>query len=436
MTESIHNTFIERFGVPKGWDAKRLCELAGFAGGGTPDSTVSAYWDGDIPWLTPTEMTEIEGRFAYTSERQITEAGMASARCSRLEPGTLVMSTRGTVGSVVIAGVPLTCNQSCEALLPVDGVDSDYLYFLLSYWRPLIERYGAGTTFKSITRRDIRHVCFSVPDRDEQKRISQVLAGVEEALSAVRGQLAAARRLKTALMQQLFTKGIPGRHRKFKTVTLGRHEYTMPDEWQVKRIQDVLIEPPFNGVSPQSRPDPPGTPILNVACISEGQCDPSAVTYVDIDDETLNKCEARQGDFYVLRGNGNREYVGAGGWLRTPLVERCIFSDKLIRLRFDQEQVADGFTQFMWQSHSFLRRLQSKAESGSGLWMMSKRSIRHEYFLCPQKDEQQEIVNAVNAVNHSIATLQDKAAALLRLKKSLLQNLLTGKVRVTTGGGA
>src|SRR5690242_15500022 len=103
-------------------------------------------------------MTSLQSRFAITSERKITQLGLESSNCRLLSPGTLILSTRGTIGNLAIAGVPLTCNQSCEALVPREGVSSEYLYYLLVFLRPLLERLGAGTTFTSITRRDIRDI--------------------------------------------------------------------------------------------------------------------------------------------------------------------------------------------------------------------------------------------------------------------------------------
>lgn len=257
---SAHHSFIEQHGVPAGWEELRLRDLAKLVGGGTPDSSEPRFWDGDIPWLTPTEMTSIKGRFATTSERKITQAALESCACQLLPVGSLVLSTRGTIGNVVIAGVPLTCNQSCEALLPYEGIASDYLYYLLSYARPVLQRFGAGTTFPSVTRRDIRDIRFAVVRGSEQSAICTNLASVDDALTAAEGKLAAARRLKTALMQQLFTRGIPARETRFKQTAIGE----VPQPWEVVRMQTVFASPPFNGVSPASRPNPPGTPILNV----------------------------------------------------------------------------------------------------------------------------------------------------------------------------
>jgi type I restriction enzyme S subunit len=420
-------TFPDRYQpLPADWDPCRLRDLAKIVGGGTPSTDEPSYWDGDIPWLTPTEMNNITGRFATTSEKLVTHLAIDSSNCQLLPIGSIVITTRGTIGKAAIAGVPLTCNQSCEALLPKDRSNGDFLYYLLTFCQPIIERFGAGTTFMSVTRRDIRDIQFVVPKNSEQERISQILTKVDDVIDIARQEVEGAQRLKTALIQLLFTKGLPGRHRRFKQTKIGQ----IPEKWDVRTIRSVLAEPAFSGVSPESRADPPGTPILNVSCVKNGRCDPSALTYVDVDEATIKECEARKGDFFVLRGNGNREYVATGGVLEVGPPNNCIFSDKLIRLRFNAELVAEGFIPLMWQSYSFLRRLQSKAESGSGLWMMSKRDIRREFFACPKKDEQEEIVSTLRSAQIAIDACNSKANALERLKRSLLQNLLTGRIRL------
>ena len=184
-------------------------------------------------------------------------------------------------------------------------------------------------------------------------------------------------------------------------------------------------------MSPQSRPDPPGTPILNVECIDDGFCEVDNISYVDVDETTLEECRAKRGDFYVLRGNGNRDYVATGGYLAEEPSVPTIFSDKLIRLRFQSAKIVDRFMPYPWQTTAFLHRLQSKAVSGSGLWMIGKRDIRRELFpYPPSKYEQEEIVSLIDAAIKNITVIQDELNAVERLKRSLLQNLLTGRVRV------
>ena len=292
----------------------------------------------------------------------------------------------------------------------------------------VVERLQHQTTqMRNLDFRDYLRVYLPKPKPEEQRQISAALRNATNALAGAEAKLCAARQLKSALMQKLFTQGVPGRHAQMNETRVG----TVPAMWAVARIQSVLDGMPFNGVSPQSRPEPPGTPILNVECIEDGICSTKHVSYVDVDENTQEECRARKGDFYVIRGNGNRDYVAAGGLLlREPEVP-TIFSDKLIRLRFQTSKVVERFVPYLWQSSAFLRRIQSKAECGSGLWMMGKRDIRRELFAYPTDlNEQSEMVELVDAAIENIAACEREVLALRRVKHSLLQNLLTGRVRV------
>ncbi len=230
-------------------------------------------------------------------------------------------------------------------------------------------------------------------------------------------------------MQTLFVIGMPARHNEFQDSKLG----LIPAGWGIRTIRSVLTEQPGSGTSPLSRSDPPGTPILNVSCVKGGVCNPADVTYVDVTAEEIARYCVKVGDFFVLRGNGNRDYVATGGLLRATPPEDSIYSDKLIRLRFDPTEVAERFVPYLWQSHGFLTRLQSKAESGSGLWMMSKRDIVREIFAYPSLREQEEIVALLDGVETQLTAQAKKVDALREIKRALLQNLLTGKIRIPEG---
>jgi type I restriction enzyme, S subunit len=339
-------------------------------------------------------------------------------------PGILV-GRKGSVGEI---------HYSEDSFWPIDTVyhvrrlrDDDwrFLYYLLRYLS--LGQLNAATGVPGLTRRDAHFILGAFPERNEQVELASILKMADDAFAAAEVKLVAARRLKTALMQRLFTRGIPGRHTRFKQTKIGE----IPETWEPVTVQSVLHAMPFNGISPQSRPEPPGTPILNVECIDRGFCSLEHVSYVDVDIQDRESYRAMTGDFFVLRGNGNRTYVATGGLLTTEPHVPTIFSDKLIRLRFDPEKVVDRFVPYQWQSPAFLRRIQSKAESGSGLWMISKRDIRRELVARPMSlDEQSEIVSFIDAAIASIHALEAEVTNLARLKHSLLQNLLTGRIRV------
>jgi type I restriction enzyme, S subunit len=347
----IYDLLLNRSAEPDGWRVVTIHDLADVLGGGTPDTNVPAYWDPpEIHWVTPTDITASAGPVLLRTERFISQAGLKNSSAALLPIGTTLLTSRATVGECRIAGVQVTTNQGFASLVPKEKTDTDFLFYLGQFAKPAFVRLAAGTTFVEVSRREVRRVRVCAPtDPDEMKAIGCALKTVDVAIQAANTELEKANRLKTSLLQQLFTKGLPGRHERFKQTKIGE----IPKEWDVRTIRSVLAEPPFSGVSPESRADPPGTPILNVSCVKNGFCNPVALTYVDVDEATIEECQARKGDFFVLRGNGNRECVATGGLLEVETPKDCIFSDKLIRLRFNAELVAEGFIPLMWQSYSF-----------------------------------------------------------------------------------
>lgn len=427
MAMSVKNAFVERFGIPADWDSIRLRDLGCFIGGGTPESGTHAYWDGDIPWLTPTEMTNIECRLALTSERKITQKGMESARCSLLQPGTLIITTRGTVGNVVIAGEPLTCNQSCEAFVPNDKISSDYLYFLLTYWRPLIERLGAGTTFKSITRRDIQDLCFVIPQRGEQESISAILVKVDDALAAVCNELKTAQCLKTALMQQLFTKGIPGRHKDYRKIKRG----LMPADWQMKTISQLAdVTSGFTMGRDLSKHKTVTVPYVTVVNVQDGFLNLSNIGAVQIKELELDTGLLKPNDVLMTEG-GDRDKLGRGA-IWTGQIDTCAYQNHIFRVRFRSDEYLPKLFHYLIQSWQAKRYFYSHAKQTSNLCTINSRELRRFPIGIPDSDEQEEIVEILDCCEDALDAIREKIECLEQLKKSLLQNLLTGRVRVNT----
>jgi type I restriction enzyme S subunit len=318
-------------------------------------------------------------------------------------------------------------------LSPSDEVMPEFLFAAVtagSFHRRLVSRMEGSTGRLRITRDTLKKwLSIALPPPDEQRRITAALKVADAAMGKAQAELQATLVLKRSLLNTLFGTGLPGVHSSFQETKIG----SIPCGWTARSIRSVLAEKPDSGTSPLSRPDPPGTPILNVSCVKDGVCSAAEVTYVDVTGEEISRYRTQAGDFFVLRGNGNRDLVGTGGLLRTTPEVDTIYSDKLIRLRFNAAEVADRFVPYLWQSKGFLARLQSKAESGSGLWMMSKRDICRELFACPPMDEQQEIVKLLDSTESQINAHADKVEALIEVKRSLLQNLLTGRIRIPEG---
>jgi type I restriction enzyme S subunit len=422
--------------IPEDWDAKPLRSLIAeqFAGDWGSDEG-----EASVAVLRSTNLTN-DGLidFGDVATRYFPKE---KAEAFGLKKGDLLIERSGggpdqPVGRVgfVERTLPETTVSNFVQVLRADAekVHAGFLgWALFELQRTgIVERVQQQSTqMRNLNWRHYQRLLLPWPEIDEQRRIAGAIRVADDAIQKARAQLDATVELKRSLLNSVFAFGLPGQHTAIQGTKIG----LIPAGWEVRSIRSVLAEKPDSGTSPLSRPDPPGTPILNVACVKNGVCALADVTYVDVESADIERYRTKAGDFFVLRGNGNRDLVATGGLLREDPSVDTIYSDKLIRLRFDASAVVDRFVPYLWQSRMFLTRLQSKAESGSGLWMMSKRDICRELFARPPTDEQSEIVALLDCAEQNMVAHRAKVEALSELKRALLHNLLTGKIRIPEG---
>lgn len=139
--------------IPAGWTDNNISAIAEVFGGATPSKSKAEYWNGDIPFFTPTDASSHV--FQLQTEDSITTAGQKSCSSDIFRKGTIFITARGSVGKIAIAGRPMAMNQSCYALAP--KVTTNYPYVFL-HARTLIHHLkvkATGSTFNSIVTNDI-----------------------------------------------------------------------------------------------------------------------------------------------------------------------------------------------------------------------------------------------------------------------------------------
>ncbi len=163
------------------WPQVELGMVAEIRGGATPRRDNPAYWNGDIAWLTPTDLPAIGTGVTEvaTTQSYVTEEGLASCSASVLPTGTVLFSSRASIGKVGIAAVPLATNQGFANFIPRPGVDSRYLAWCLYFHASRIGRLAGSTTFKEVSKSSIRRFTIPLPAPSEQRRIVEILDRVD-----------------------------------------------------------------------------------------------------------------------------------------------------------------------------------------------------------------------------------------------------------------
>ena len=187
------------------WETTTLGEVADIRNGATPSTQIGAYWNGPIPWCTPTDVTATPGKYLLATARSVTAAGLGSCAVSLLPVGALLLCSRATIGEIKIATSPVCTNQGFKSLVCKDKVSNEFLYYLLLTLKPQIIERAIGSTFLEIGKRDVASIELSVPTYSEQRDIANVLSDMDAEIAAVERRRDKTRTIKQAMMQQLLT---------------------------------------------------------------------------------------------------------------------------------------------------------------------------------------------------------------------------------------
>lgn len=149
----------------------RLGDICTVVSGSTPKSGISDYWDGDVVWITPAELTE-DSYIINDSVRHITQKAVQETSLKPFPAGTVILSSRAPIGKTAIAGREMYCNQGFKNLICSSRVNNKYLYFFLSCKTEYLNSLGRGATFKEISKTIVENIEIPLPGIPEQKRIA------------------------------------------------------------------------------------------------------------------------------------------------------------------------------------------------------------------------------------------------------------------------
>lgn len=186
------------------WTRTTLGHITEVCGGGTPNTKVPGYWGGDVPWLTPGELTKQEGCRVASTERRITPEGLAASSAKLLPEKTVLLTSRATVGAVGLASVPMATNQGFQSLIPTAEIDPYFLMCWVQANRTVFQSRASGSTFPEISGKKVRDIEIAVPPLPEQRRIVHLMESIDAHISALEEECRAADRSLASLRRTIF----------------------------------------------------------------------------------------------------------------------------------------------------------------------------------------------------------------------------------------
>lgn len=197
--------------LPDGWEWKKLGDVTSLVGGGTPSRNVIEYWEnGNIVWLSPTDLGSIgEVCSIASSKDRITKLGLEKSSARLLPIGTVLFSSRATIGKIAINTIELTTNQGFTNFICEDSLNNQYLAYCLVNFTKEITTLSNSTTFKEVSKSALKELEIPVPPLTEQKRIVQKLDAlferIDKAIALLQKNIDAADNFMNSVLNDVFS---------------------------------------------------------------------------------------------------------------------------------------------------------------------------------------------------------------------------------------
>jgi type I restriction enzyme S subunit len=385
-----------------GWRETSLGDIAEVIGGGTPSTAIAEYWDGGIVWLTPTEITSQDGKVVSDSIRKITDLGFKNSGAQMLPRDSVILTSRASVGYVALAGKDLCTNQGFQSLIPKQYVLAKFLMFWIQQNRPEFESRSAGSTFKEISKSNVKSIKLQLPPLPEQKRIVDLISSVDSYIESLQQHLESAKKSRNAVLYELLTAGGGN----WVETTLGE-------------VADV-IDPHPSHRAPAVDDD--GIPFIGIGDLrNTGDIDFAKARRVSRDILEEHKARYNRSDFLI--GLGRVASIGMVVRLPDENTEYVVSPTLAV---INAKDVLGQFLFYLLEGpHSqeqFQRFKKGSTRESVGMQILRKIKVH-----IPPLPEQKRIVEIIKSIDDVLSTTSSALSESKKLRMGLLSDLLSGE---------
>lgn len=414
--------------IPQHWDVMSLKRIASIVNGATPSSGVPDYWDGQILWATPEDISRVEGRYLSSTRRTITEVGYNSCGTSLFPKGSVIITTRAPIGNVAIAAESMCINQGCKALLPSkEAVNATYLYYTVLTLVPVLQSLGKGTTFMELGTQSLGDIPINLPPLYEQQAIASYLdqktALIDSTIRQKERLIELLQEERTAIINRAVTRGLdPNVPMKDSGVEwIGE----IPEHWVTKPLKR-LVE-------------------YNSEVIPESTDEDEVIHYIEISDVDCNR-GVHNSTIYTFKDAPSRarRIVRSGDTLIST-VRTYLKAVGIVESKHNGYIASTGFC--VLRPKHFNHRFQGYLGQSRFIEEVSRRSVGVSYPAInatdlveievphPPLSEQQAIASYLDQktvlIDDTILKNRQQISALTEYRTALINEVVTGKRCVT-----
>ncbi|RVY20537.1 restriction endonuclease subunit S [Helicobacter pylori] len=372
--------------LPLNWQRVRLGDIAEIIGGGTPSTQITSFWNGSINWFTPTEIGIT--KYVYKSQRTITLLGLKKSSAKLLPIGTILLTSRASIGDCAILKVVATTNQGFQSLIPLEKINNEFLYYLILTLKNKLLELASGSTFLEVSPNKIKNLLIPLPPLNEQIAIANILSDVDRYLYSLDALILKKESVKKALSFELLSqkKRLKGFNQAWQRVRLG----------DICEITTGSLD---------------ANEMVHYGKYRFYTC---AKEYYFIDKYAF--------DTEAILISGNGAYVGYvhyykgkfNAYQRTYVLDN--FSEHIIFVKY--------FLTMFLQSH-----IQTNKNEGNTPYIVMA-TLKDFEIPIPPLNEQIAIANILSDLDSEIISLKNKKRQFENIKKALNHDLMSAKIRV------
>lgn len=449
--------------VPESWAWSRMGKIASVIGGGTPRTNVSAnYEGGDIPWITPADLSGYTEKFISRGARNITSRGLASSSARMLPAGTVLFSSRAPIGYVAIAEQAVCTNQGFKSFVLAEGLDPSYVYYYLHRAREIARSMASGTTFLELSGAKAAEIPIPIPPLPEQRRIVAEIetqfTRLDAAVAALERARANLKRYRAAVIQaactgalvkpeseialsegrefesatQLLSRAINGilPSSQIEFVSRSTSSHGLPNGWAMVPLSALLREPLRNGHSAKASASGDGIRTLTLTAVTNREFSMRNTKLTVAAASRVENLWLEPGDIFVERSN-TPELVGTAALFQGDS-RFAIFPDLLIRVRV-VSGISPRYVELVLMTERSRRFFQQRAQGIAGsMPKIDQTTVSNVPIPLPPLAEQHRIVGEIDRQLSVVDALDSAIDAGLmrasRLRQSILRKAFAGEL--------
>ncbi|WRB35835.1 restriction endonuclease subunit S [Helicobacter pylori] len=390
---------MDALATPSNWQKVRLGDVAEIIGGGTPSTQITSFWNGSINWFTPTEIGIT--KYVHKSQRTITPLGLKKSSTKLLPIGTILLTSRASIGDCAILKVVATTNQGFQSLIPLEKINNEFLYYLMLTLKNKLLKLASGSTFLEVSPNKIKNLLIPLPPLNEQIAIANILSDVDRYLYSLDALILKKESVKKALSFELLSqrKRLKGFNQNWQRVRLGDVGKPCMCKRVMKHQTTRYGEIPFYKIG----------------------------TFGNTADAFISKklfLEYKTKYSFPKKGD---ILISASGTIGRAVIyngKPAYFQDSnIVWIDNDETLVKNDFlfyaySNIKWNTeHTTILRLYND-------------NFRNTLIPLPPLDEQIAIANILSTLDHEIISLKNKKRQFENIKKALNHDLMSAKIRV------